>query len=105
MTQLAGRFLALLVGVEWFFLLIFGGQGLVVGPIAWVAALVGRRWPTLSVALLSIPAALLVLAWLPAIVTGPDRLQAVAIAAVLAVPALVAAWLIAAPILAAGRTR
>ena len=92
--QLAGRFLAVLVGVIWFFALIFGGQGLLLGPVAWLAAVLGRRWPIASASLLLAPGAVLAIAWLAAIVTGPDRAQAVVIAGILAIPAAVAAWLI-----------
>lgn len=88
--QVAGRFLALLVGVIWFFGLIFGGQGLLLGPMAWVAALIGRRWPLASACLLLVPAEGLTLAWLPAIVGGPDRAQALVIAGILAIPAAAA---------------
>jgi hypothetical protein len=92
-----GRILAAAVGVEWFVLLLFG-PGLLFGPMAWLAAALGRAMPRLSAILLLVPAGLLVLAWLPALFDTAGTLslgEAGVIVLVLSLPAAVAAALIA----------
>lgn len=95
--NMAGRWLALAQGTVWFFLLIFGGIGLVLGPVGWAAAGLGRRFPRLSAALLAVPAAVLAASWAPALLSpqGPtDVILSAGIVLVLVGPALLAAWLI-----------
>ena len=92
-----GRWLALGQGVVWFFLLIFGGIGLVFGPAGWIAALTGRRFPRVSALLLLVPAVVLAVSWSPVFLTPQPSVNLVAsagIVAVLVVPALLAAILI-----------
>lgn len=93
-----GRVLAAAVGVEWFVLLLFGGLGLLFGPMARVAAAVGRAMPRLSAILLLLPAGFLALAFLPALFDNAGTLslgEAGVIILGLSLPAVIAAALIA----------
>src|SRR5512141_1935117 len=95
-----GRVLAVLVGIEWFVLLIFGGLGLFFGPMAWIAALVGGSRPRAAVVLLGLPIVFLVVSWFPVLFDRTGALSlvdAIVILAGLTVPALLAAGLIVAP--------
>jgi hypothetical protein len=95
--NLSGRWLALAQGTVWFVLLIFGGIGLVLGPVGWTAAAAGRRLPRLSAALLIIPAGFLAAGWAPAFLSpqrSPDLLVSTGIVLVLVGPAFLAAWMI-----------
>jgi hypothetical protein len=95
-----GRLIAALVGIEWFVLLLFGGLGIFFGPMAWIAALVGGSRPRAAVVLLGLPIVFLVVSWIPIVFDRTGSLSlvdAVAILAVLTLPALLAAGLIAAP--------
>ncbi len=92
-----GRVLAGLVGVEWFVLLLFGGLGLLFGPMAWIAALVGGARPRAAGVLLGLPVVMLIVAWVPIVFDRSGRLSlvdAAGILAVLALPGLLAAALI-----------
>jgi hypothetical protein len=95
--NLLGRWLALAQGVIWFFILIFGGMGLIFGPAGWVAAVAGRRVPRLSAVLLIVPALVLAVSWSPIFLVPHPLVTVVAsagIVAILVVPALLAAALI-----------
>ena len=94
-----GRVLAALVGVEWFVLLIFGGLGLLFGPMAWLAAALGGRAPRAALVLLGLPVMLLVASWIPVVFDRSGALglaDALAILGFLTLPAVLAAGLIAA---------
>ena len=95
--NLVRRWLALVRGIVWFVLLIFGGIGLVLGPLGWTAAAAGRRFPRLSAALLVVPAAVLAAGWAPEFLSrqpSPNAVVSAGIVLVLVAPALVAAVLI-----------
>lgn len=95
-----GRALAALVGVEWLVVLLFGGLGLVFGPMAWIAAVVGGGRPRAAGVLLGLPVVVLVVAWIPLVFDSTARLSlvdAAGILAILTLPAVLAAALILAP--------
>lgn len=95
-----GRLLAVLVGIAWFVLLLFGGLGLVFGPLAWIAAGLGGSRPRAAVVLLGLPVLLLVVSFVPVVfdrTSGLSLVDAAVILAVLTLPAVLAAALIAAP--------
>jgi hypothetical protein len=95
--NLIGRWLALIQGLVWFFLLIFGGIGLIFGPAGWIAAAAGKRAPGLSAILLIVPTAVCAVSWSRAIFAPSATENLVATAAIVAaesVPALLATTLI-----------
>ena len=59
------RLLSAAQGVIWFALLSFGGQGLVFGPMAWIATVAGSRFPPLAILLLTVPVVWLSTSWAP----------------------------------------
>jgi hypothetical protein len=67
---IAARVLAATQGLVWFVFLIFGGIGLLFGPIALVAAAIGGRTPALSAILLVGPVAWLLNSWAPILSDG-----------------------------------
>ncbi len=95
-----GRVLAGLIGVVWFVVLLFAGLGLLFGPMAWLAALVGGARPRLAGVLLGLPVLVLFGATILLLFDRTGRLNIVdafGIVVVLGAPALVAAALITAP--------
>lgn len=91
--MLAGQLLAALSGVIWFAALIFGGLGFIFGPLAWGAAIIGRRWPLVSASLLLGPSALLGFSWLTTFLAGASLVQ-LPIPIILIGPPVIAARLI-----------
>ena len=64
------RLLAAAQGAIWLVLLIHGGIGLVFGPMAWIATVVGGRIPALAVILLVAPVVWLSVSWAPVLLDG-----------------------------------
>jgi len=87
-SVLVARLLGAAQGALWFVLLIHGGTGLLFGPMAWIATVVGGRIPAVAVILLVAPVAWLSNSWAPILFDGA-RLGDWAVFAALVVPALV----------------
>ena len=83
------RLLAVVQGVIWFTLLSLGSQGLLVGPMAWVATVAGLRHPVVGGFLLAPPVVWLVTSWASILVDSP-RVIDWAIFAAVTLPAAVA---------------
>lgn len=86
----AARTVAVAQGAIWFMLLSHGGKGLVFGPLAWLAVLIGTRFPGIAGVLLLIPVASLLIGWAPIFSNGSDAGDWLIFGA-LVVPALAAA--------------
>jgi hypothetical protein len=82
----AGRLLAVVQAVLWLVLLIDGGIGLVLGPLALGAALLVRRHPVPAVVFLAGPLAWLLVSWVPGVIDPPAGAPDVTILLLLTVP-------------------
>jgi hypothetical protein len=69
-TLPVARLLAAAQGAIWLLLLIHGGIGLLFGPMAWIATVVGSRKPAVAVILLVAPVAWLSLSWARVLMDG-----------------------------------
>jgi hypothetical protein len=86
----AARVVAAAQGTIWLILLIHGGKGLLFGPVAWLAAIIGSRFPAIAAGLLLLPVSWPVLGWAPTLSEGGDARDWLIVAA-LVVPAATAA--------------
>jgi hypothetical protein len=68
---LVARVLSAGQGAIWLILLIHGGKGLLFGPMAWIAAMIGHRISALAVILLIVPLAWLSFSWAPILAERP----------------------------------
>lgn len=72
---LVARVLSAAQGAIWLILLIHGGKGLLFGPMAWIAAMIGGRIPALAVILLIPPVAWLSVSWAPILAERPGQVD------------------------------
>lgn len=92
----AAQALALIQGALWLILLSHGGWGIILGPVAWVAAGLAGRLPAAAAILLAGPIVLLLLSWWPILAQGPSVIE-VLILTVLVTPASIGAALLLLP--------
>jgi hypothetical protein len=86
----AAGVLAAAQGAIWLILLIHGGKGLIFGPLAWLAAIVGTRFPAVAAGMILSPVSWLALSWAPILSERPAPGDWLIVSA-LVLPAMLAA--------------